>query len=165
MAALAVIKNDTFLRVQFSKEEYGDYHWFWLRHNCNCAGLCTHEKTGEKILNGSRVLISVKPISVELLEPEKNILKIVWGHSLVDEPETTQHTSLYSVEFLKQNAYALNRVEVPPPPGDLSLIEIDFTKYSYEQYLKECAVRIKQYGAIVIRNRGLDTEEIMFVPS
>jgi len=102
-----------------------------------------------------------------------NELEVDWD-SVGDLPS---HKSTYPLSFLFENSYSWNRVEVPPPPSDLSLVEIDFKelkeKYpstseeqplsseGMNQYRHACGRKLQEYGCIVVRNRGLDTEEII----
>jgi hypothetical protein len=157
-----------FLRAYFLKKEeqepfYSDYHWFWLRHNCSCRPHCCHEQTGERLLDSSELRLDSQPLSAEIT-PTTGDLHVSWGPSLLGEDQTARHESTYTPSFLISNAYSINRKDIPPPPGDLSKVEIDyntFTSETHAQYLREMGARLNQFGVVVIRNRGMDTEAIM----
>jgi len=79
------------------------------------------------------------------------------------------------LSWLLAHAYAKNHSHVNPPSNDIGQLEIDFqqikaiAKTQQEMmvlYRKECYTRLIRYGAVLTRNRGLDTEEIIrdFLP-
>lgn len=164
-----VEQQPRFLRAYFTKQEdgkttefYADYHWFWLRHNCTCRPQCCHEITGERLIDSSELLLTAQPISVE--KDEDNQVKVHWGPSMIGEPESARHESVYTSSFLVDNAYSINRTTVLPPPSDLSLVELDYRNYTtetHDQYLLEVGKRLKEFGVVVVKNRGLDTEAII----
>jgi gamma-butyrobetaine dioxygenase/trimethyllysine dioxygenase len=116
--------------------------------------------------------LDVKPTNISV---DGETLSIKWERSTTENENP--HKSEYEASWLRQWAYALNRVEVQPIPNDVSLLEIDFKglqeKYpseggdlplsseGYRIYLSQIYDRITKHGAVVIRNRGLDTEAII----
>jgi len=140
-----------------------------LRHNCNCLKGCRHPKTGERVIDSTQVPLDTVAKSAAIVE-ETNTLHLVWA----DGHETT-----YDEAFLQSNMYAKNRHVITPIPNDNSNVEIDYkqllAKYpsaaSADQLSEEgqlafrniCNEKLVKYGAIVVRNRGLDAESIMYV--
>ena len=55
--AAAADVRDTCLRVRFSDGAHADFHYFWLRHHCDC---CRHPQTGERTLCSSQVYDNVR---------------------------------------------------------------------------------------------------------
>ncbi|KAL1924348.1 uncharacterized protein VTP21DRAFT_7383 [Calcarisporiella thermophila] len=161
---------DNFLRVRLDssdvENEGVDFHFFWLRHNCPCFVGCRHPKSGERILSLSSVPLSIKPASVAF-SPSNDELIITWNES---DPNGNQHVSTYTLEWLKEHAYAATR-EKTALPADLNRVELDYRDFAkhgenldgeaLKKYRLECGLRLKIYGLVVVRNRGLDTEGII----
>ena len=139
---------------------YSDFHYFWLRHNCNNVPLSRHPLTNERIIDSSEIPLDIQPKSVTVVESgTRPVLSIVWQND---------HVTEFDEEFLFTYKYAPNRRDVvPPPPNDVSQIEVDFSKLEggdlekRNQLVRECLERVKRDGAVVVRNRGEDTEQIM----
>lgn len=60
-----------------------NYHYIWLRHNCDCIGTetgCRHSQTKERILNLTTIPFDICPSDVSV---DSDMLKIKWstGHS------------------------------------------------------------------------------------
>jgi len=150
--------HDNFLRLQLNEGSNEansfDFHYFWLRHNCNCQPHCRHPKTGERIIDSSEVPLSISPSSITVGHDNK--ITIVW--------KGDSHRTEFDLDWLKQHSYATNRhSKVAPPPADLSTVQLHYGRNgtTHEDYLKHCAKSLKHYGVVVVRNRGMDTEEIM----
>ncbi len=112
-----VISNhEEWLRIHFDEgiARHADYHWFWLRHQCNED---RHPRTGERTLDGSDVPLGIRPRDVRLDELGQNVL-ITW-----DEPSGRQ--SRYALQWLREHAYAWNREAAPPPPSNAARITVD----------------------------------------
>ncbi|KAL6054272.1 putative Gamma-butyrobetaine hydroxylase [Balamuthia mandrillaris] len=160
-----------------------DYHYFWLRHNCNCTSGCRHPQTGERLVDGSEVPLDIAPLSVSLVPPTNNssvstsslssssslsnttFLHIVWN-------DHQKHESWYPLDWLDQHAYGRRPVDRvhPPPASELSKVEFDFRTITsptateakaLESYLRKCGQILADYGLVIVRNRGLDTEAII----
>lgn len=161
--ALSFELNDNFLRFYVKEEgldinaepQSFDYHYFWLRHNCDCKPHCRHAKTGERIVDSSEIPMSITPSSVSI-DPIDKKIKIVW--------KGDYHQTEYEWDWLKKHSYGRNRhATSAPPPADLSAVELQYRSNgtTHEDYLKHCARSLKQFGLVVVRNRGMDTEDIM----
>ncbi len=105
--------REPFLRVHFADGAHADFHYFWLRHNCDC---CRHPQTGERTLCSSEVPMDLRPASVTP-SADGSAVSILW-----DEPSA--HRSDYRLDWLREHAYALNREDVAPPASDVSQIEM-----------------------------------------
>ncbi|CAF2996834.1 unnamed protein product [Rotaria sp. Silwood2] len=153
---LHVEKRKDHLRL-IDKNDTMDFHYIWLRHNCHEIGKSIHPKTGERIVDCAEIPSTIEPEHVELID-NKQKLKIVWSKD---------HTTLFDLTYLVANAYGKNRIEAKKPEAKLEDIELIYNKNQYETYLNNCAERLKKFGVVVVRQRGLDTEELIqdFLPS
>ncbi len=133
------------------KKDTMDFHYIWLRHNCPEIGASIHPKTRERIIDCAEIPSTIEPEHVELIDNEKK-LKIVWSKD---------YTSLFDVSFLLANAYGKNRIEAKKPDAKVEDIEFIYDKNQCETYARNCYERLKKFGLVVVRQRGLDTEEIM----
>ncbi|CAF0990009.1 unnamed protein product [Adineta steineri] len=153
---LHVEKHKDYLRL-INKNDTMDFHYIWLRHNCPTIGISIHPKTNERIVDCAAIPSEIKPEHVELVENEKK-LKITWSKD---------HASLFDLAFLTSNAYGKNRLETKKPQTKIEDIELIYDeKNQHETYLANCYERLKKYGLVVVRQRGLDTEDIIkdFLP-
>jgi len=111
----AIEAHDDHLRVHFGAAAgHADFHWFWLRHNCDC---CRHPVTGERTLCSSQVPLEIRPIAVELGSSEGGpVVAIRWN-----APD--HHRSTFAVEWLREAMALYERAEaVRPPHNDDSLL-------------------------------------------
>ena len=102
-----------FLRIRAHGErgEHLDFHWFWLRHNCDC---CRHPQTRERTLCSSSVALGLRPSRVTA-SPAGDAVEIEWD-------EAGGHRSVYAIAWLERHAYARGHDAVAPPPGDDSMV-------------------------------------------
>ena len=129
-----------------------DFHWFWLYHNCS---LWLHPVTKERIIDVPDIPLDIKPRRVELFGSS---IRVVWP---------AQRVSDYPIPWLLENSYAMNHRSASPPANDVSLLEVDYelvhsqSTHPEREYARLLAERINKYGAVVVRNRGTDTESII----
>jgi len=153
------LKSQRFLHVERHKDHLRlidnndtmDFHYIWLRHNCPNIGKSIHPKTGERIVDCAEIPLTIKPEHVELIDNEQK-LQIIWSKD---------HISLFDLSFLLENTYGKNRIEAKKPHAKIEDIELIYDKNQYETYLQNCYERLKKFGLVVVRQRGLDTEAIM----
>jgi hypothetical protein len=62
---LNVEKLGNFARITFSNGSFSDFHYFWLRHNCDSS---RHSQTREKTLCSSRVPLSTTPTKTAIVD-------------------------------------------------------------------------------------------------
>jgi hypothetical protein len=148
---LHVEKRKDHLRLIDKNNDAIDFHYIWLRHNCPNIGKSIHPKTGERIVDCAEIPLTIEPEHVELIDKEDK-LKIIWSKD---------HISLFDLSFLLSNSYGKNRIEAKKPHAKLEDIEFIYNQNQHEIYLKNCYERLKQFGLVVVRQRGLDTEAIM----
>lgn len=167
-----------YLRVSTSSSlcHSSDYHYFWLRHNCNCTLGCRHPLTKERVIDSSEVALNIRPDHVQVTEEQ---LVVHWQKG---ENDNEEHLSEYSWEWLEEHAYAKNYNFVSPIPNQVENVQIDYKDFLVKfggdgtdgltdegqlEYRRECGRILKSYGLIIVRNRGLDTEQIIndFLPS
>jgi len=142
-----------FLRVRPHGEpgESLDFHWFWLRHNCDC---CRHPQTRERTLCSSSVPLDLRPLRVAA-SAAGDAVEIDW-----DEPGG--HASRYPLAWLERHAYARGHAPVPPPPGDASVLERRLATPAGVARLRElCMAPLTEHGAVVVRGAGDDTERLI----
>lgn len=143
-------RNSNYLRIIDGNDKM-DFHYIWLKHNCSTVGHSIHPKTGERIVDCALIPATIQPQNVEWLENDKK-LKISWSND---------HQSFYNLCFLRNHAYGKNRVQQVKPCGKVGDIELIYNAESYPKYLADCYERLKKFGLVVVRERGMDTEEIM----
>lgn len=147
-----VEKRSGYVRL-FKENDTMDFHYVWLRHNCPDIGKSVHPKTGERIIDCAEIPLDIQPEQVQLIDNEQK-LQIVWSKD---------HTSLYDLSFLLANNYGKNRKEFAKPLAKINDVEIIYDKTQENAaYLKKCHDVLKKFGLIVVRQRGLDTEAIMY---
>jgi hypothetical protein len=87
------------------------------------------------------------------------VLYLVWPQQKISE---------FHVDWLVNHSYSLNRVTVDPPSNDVSLLEVDYAEVNdnKHEYNARVLERLSKYGAVVVRGRGEDTEDLIrdFVP-
>jgi gamma-butyrobetaine dioxygenase len=144
---------DDFLRVHFAAEEsprHADFHWFWLRHN---SELDRHPVTHERIVCSSELPLEIRPRLVRLTG-DATALDIDWGD------RSDGQVSRYAARWLRDNAYAADRVPAPAPPSDSGSITVEASRL--EEPLGRFAVRaLQRSGAVVVRGFGTDTEALI----
>lgn len=148
------------LRVHFADGQHADFHYFWLRHNCEC---CRHPLTRERTLCPSDVPLDIRPLSVEY-DANSAAVSILWASGAQEgvPTGTLPHRSAYPLQWLAANAYAMNRAAVPPPPSDVASLEIDRAALPSAAHLAElCLARIAGRGGVLVRNAGMDTEALI----
>jgi gamma-butyrobetaine dioxygenase/trimethyllysine dioxygenase len=150
--ALAVERYPNWMRVIFSSapKDHADYHYQWLRHNCEVD---RHPTTKERIICPSDVPDSIVPKSVRVTDADS--VEVVW-----DGPAPNR-TSTYTSEWLKKFAYAQGRELVPPPPNDVPRITINAQGEKLEDVVRRCIAMVRAEGIAVVRGAGLETESII----
>jgi gamma-butyrobetaine dioxygenase/trimethyllysine dioxygenase len=152
IAAARIDAHDDFLRVYFAGRDHADFHYFWLRHNCDC---CRHPVTRERVICSSDVPLDIRPLAVEY-DAASSAVRVVWPHG-----EQT-HRSEYPLQWLQANAYAADRLDVSLPPSDIGRLEVDAASLPASARLADiCLECISGYGAVVVRNAGTDTEALI----
>lgn len=149
-AAARVDAREDFVRVHFADGDHADFHYFWLRHNCDC---CRHPVTRERIICSSDVPLDLRPLSVQHDAASPSV-RITWPQ------DGGEHVSVYPLEWLRTHAYAAGRVDVALPPRDVSGLEVDRRALS-APLSETCLERIRRYGAVVVRDAGEDTEGLI----
>jgi len=144
--------RDGFLRVHFaaagvSEPAHADFHWFWLRHWCDC---CRHPATGERTLCAAKVPLDLRPVSVQP-SADGEAVEIVWPDA------AGAHRSCYRLDWLRAHAYAPDREEVPPPASDLARIEVA----PGPALAARCLEVVRARGACFVRGFGPDTEALI----
>ncbi|KAL9651266.1 hypothetical protein ABK040_006267 [Willaertia magna] len=146
---------------------YSDFHYFWLRHNCQCIPHCKHPLTKERIIDSSEISLSIQPKEITILSKNgnddnsynnnENILKIIWNTN-------DNHITELSERFLFENKYSINRLNEIKVLNDLSLVEIDYQQQQYKgdnEFILECLQRVKRDGCVIVRNYGTETEQLI----
>jgi gamma-butyrobetaine dioxygenase/trimethyllysine dioxygenase len=136
-----------FLRLRWG-DETADFHYFWLRHNCDC---CRHPLTRERTLCSSSVPLDLRPVGVR---GDGTGLHILWP----DEGDT--HASHYPYAWLRQHAYGRESDAVEPPSSDLAPLEIRALPEGRPLHAA-CIDVVRRHGAAIVRGAGLDTEALI----
>jgi alpha-ketoglutarate-dependent taurine dioxygenase len=120
-----------------------DYHFRWLRHNCDVD---RHPQTGERIVDSSELPDDLR---VEHAAVAGGELHVRWAHD--------GRTSVYTLEWLAEHAYALDREEPPAPLSDVSVIEVDGRGLDLEAQVGAALARLHAHGVAVVRRDPADT--------
>ncbi|KAJ1905530.1 hypothetical protein LPJ81_001873 [Coemansia sp. IMI 209127] len=189
MSVQVELKPD-WARIAFPSTEpngepaFADFHYFWLRHNCPCLNGCRHTATKERLIDAAVIPLEIRPLraSVES-NPEDNAPAVVFVWEPISTKDDTgelvspagekEHVSIFPVQWLRENAYSLSRERVHElPPHDAALVTIDYNDYAPEygslsdsnsiKYKATLFEKLSKYGVAVIRNRGDNTEDIVY---
>jgi gamma-butyrobetaine dioxygenase/trimethyllysine dioxygenase len=128
--------REGYLRVHFTRG-HADFHYRWLRHNCDQD---RHPVTRERTSCSSELPDDVRATAAEIAE---DALCVTWAHD--------GRTSRYALGWLEEHAYARDRAEVPPPPSEVALFEIDGRDRDVAIVIEEAVRRVAERGAAVVR--------------
>jgi alpha-ketoglutarate-dependent taurine dioxygenase len=135
--------EDGWLRVRFnSQQRFADYHFRWLRHNCD---LDRHPTTGERIIDSSEL---PERLDVRRAVIEGEQLIVHWAHD--------DRISAYPMSWLEANAYAENREQAPAPPSDVAAITLDGEGLSIDAKVNRARALLSRHGAAVVRRSSTD---------
>jgi gamma-butyrobetaine dioxygenase/trimethyllysine dioxygenase len=147
--------HEGWLRVHFGPpaSTHADYHDRWLRHGCDGD---RHPTTRERIVCSSELPPDVAPQSVSI-GPEGRTLRVLWKEG------DGGRRSEYPAAWLWEHAYAVGRVDVPPPPSDPASLEVDARRVggAASHLMDVCRERVSRLGAVVVRGHGADTEALI----
>jgi gamma-butyrobetaine dioxygenase/trimethyllysine dioxygenase len=142
--------HDGWLRVRFAGRGHADFHFRWLRHNCDRD---LHPLTRERVLCSSEL-----PDRLEIAQAriDGDALVIRWAHA---EPRDGRdgRESRFALAWLEEHAYARDRVAAPPPPGDLARIELDGLGLSLGERVRRALANLDAHGAAVVRRGASET--------
>lgn len=136
--AVEIAVRDRYLRLT-ADGWAGDFHLRWLRHNCDRD---RHPVTGERVVDSSQL---PDELAVAGAAIAGDALEITWAHD--------RRVSSYPLPWLERHAYARDRVEVPPPPADVALLELD-ARAPLPAVIDAALVRVRERGAVVLRAHG-----------
>lgn len=124
------------LRVPLGDGEHADFHHRWLRHHCDRE---RHPQTGERTRCSSELPDDITPRRAALVD---DLLEVKWSDG---------HTSRYPLAWLRDHAYARNRVDVPPPSSDLARL-LTTPDLPLAAQIHEALARVHEHGAAVVRH-------------
>lgn len=135
--------HDDWLRVSLGAGEHGDFHFRWLRHNCDCD---RHPITRERTLCSSELPDELRPADVARTD---EALLVRWPDG---------HASRYPIAWLREHAYALDRPVVARPLANRSAIEF-IAEPALADTIALALARVHEHGAAVVRRRPEDPSE------
>jgi alpha-ketoglutarate-dependent taurine dioxygenase len=133
--------HDDWLRVSLGSGEHADFHFRWLRHNCDCD---RHPLTHERTLCSSELPDDLRASEVSLAD---QTLFVRWFDG---------HESRYPIAWLREHAYAIDRPAVPPPLADVARVEFSAAGRSIAEIVALALDRVRQHGAAVVRRNAAD---------
>ncbi|KAI9501007.1 hypothetical protein GGI25_003071 [Coemansia spiralis] len=163
--------------------KFADFHYFWLRHNCPCLNGCRHPTTKERLIDAAIIPLEIRPLRavVTTTAEDSDVPAVAFFWNPISTKDDTgklvasnekEHVSLFPLQWLRDNSYSFDRSNTHElPPHDASLVTIDYKNYApvpgasdeisilYKAALFD---RLSKYGVAVIRNRGKNTEEIIY---
>ncbi|KAI9193713.1 Trimethyllysine dioxygenase [Polychytrium aggregatum] len=143
----AVVSSDTKsqVTVAYPDGKSTSFHGIWLRDHCRCPQ-CFHPITKQRLSDTGEFPLDIKPQSIEIVGDKD--LRIVWP--------STQHESVFSLEWLRQHSYWPNIGTARPAIREKILWNAEtantFPRVSYEsimagdQGLAEWLRNIDVYG-------------------
>ncbi|KAJ1835717.1 hypothetical protein IWW55_001956 [Coemansia sp. RSA 2706] len=196
MAAQIELKPD-WVRVVFSEVVGGikaaDFHYFWLRHNCPCLSGCRHPSTHERLIDAAVIPLDIRPLRAVVttaVGSDEPAIALFWAPiatkndvGVLELPNEKEHVSVFPVDWLRANAYAVNREQTHDlPPHSADLVTVDYQELARQYaspenstdtnikltaagatlYKAQLFDKLSKYGVAVIRNRGHDTEDIIY---
>ena len=135
--------RDGFVRI-LEGGRSADFHLRWLRHNCDQD---RHAQTNERIVDSADLPDQLAVIAADI---DGDALRIEWLHD--------RRVSSYSLAWLHEHAYAVDRSYVEPPSSDVTRLEIARGGRSIAELVPAIIERIDREGAVVVRGRGADPE-------
>jgi gamma-butyrobetaine dioxygenase len=121
--------EDNTLNVKWDNGENSNYHFLWLRDNCDCNE-CVTSLSKEQVFEICDVPFEIKPSSVEL--SSDNMINITWDYEA--------HQSSYHPGWLKEHCYSVKAREkryIAPKIWDKQVIEKDLPIYQYESVMND----------------------------
>ena len=129
---------DGWLRLEFGPGRgHADFHLRWLRHNCD---LDRHPQTRERLVESCELPDDLVATAAEI---DGSHLLVTWAHD--------GRRSVYSLDWLAEHAYARDRVAVPPPPSDVSALELTWGAEPAGDIVAAALSRLAERGAAVVR--------------
>jgi alpha-ketoglutarate-dependent taurine dioxygenase len=128
---------DGWVRVRLPTGHAADFHARWLRHNDN---LDRHPQTGERTVDSSELPDNLAIRAVSLA-----------GDTLTVQWHEESRISYFKLDWLAEHAYALDRALPPPPPSDVSSIEIDAASGDPSTYVQPVLACLRARGAAIVR--------------
>lgn len=136
---------------QGHQEDYGDFHFRWLRHQCDQD---RHPQTGERIVDSVDIPTDVRPLEAHIAGDE---LVVRWARE--------DRTSRYPLSFLKAHAYGRNRQGAPPPPSDVGAVTVtmgtdDAGQPLFDAAIDEALARLDRHGVAVVRHPRVGDRQV-----
>jgi gamma-butyrobetaine dioxygenase len=129
--------HDDFVRVFIPPpDHHADFHLRWLRHNCD---LDRHPTTGERLIDSAELPDDLAIVQAEIVD---DVLRVTWAHD--------RRVSRFPLAWLQRHAYAIDRVATPPPPSNVTALEIDGAR-GPDAVAGEVLARLASHGAAVVR--------------
>ena len=152
--------NASTLQLPLDSNPEAEFHYVWLRDNCNCNECC-HSDTKERILVSADIPLDIAASSASLDEQK---LKVRWNQS--------NHVSVYDLSWLSQHDYSQGSfTDDPATSGFMPRVwgrefESSIPTFQYrELYQSDAALRawcesIRDYGLTIIRGAPSNEGEI-----
>ncbi len=126
------------LRVAFGDGDHADFHYRWLRHNCDRE---RHPQTGERTRCSSELADEPSPQRAALTD---DALEIDWA------PDG--HPSRYPLAWLRAHAYAPGRVAPPLPSSELAPLLLSARGLPLADQVRAALALVRTRGAAVVRH-------------
>lgn len=130
-----VFFDEKTLKVKWDNGEESEYHFLWLRDNCDCDE-CVTSLSKEQVFEICDVPLDIKPISVEL--GSDNMINIVWDYE--------EHKSSFHPAWLKEHCYSENSRQnriIKPKIWDKNIIDKELAVYEYEDIMNDDKVLLE----------------------
>ncbi|CAN5925155.1 hypothetical protein BH11MYX4_BH11MYX4_58270 [soil metagenome] len=128
--------HDRWLRLRFEDRGHADFHYRWLRHNCDQD---LHPTTRERMLCSSELPDDLRATAASVSD---GTLLVTWSHG--------DRTSRYPLRWLEENAYARGRAE-QPVPSDVAALTVDGHGATLALRATRALAKLAAHGAAVVR--------------
>lgn len=129
--------HDGWLRVRLRNDHHADFHFRWLRHNCDRD---RHPLTGERTIDSSDL---PDLLGIEDARVEADDLVVRWAHD--------GRESRYALAWLEEHAYALDRRAPSAAPPDVAMIEVQRTEHELAPAIERAVDLLGTHGAAIVR--------------
>lgn len=136
--------HDGWLRVCFGTGGgHADYHFRWLRHNCDVD---RHPTTRERTVDSSDLPDRLHATRAAV---EGGELRVEWAHD--------GRESRYSLDWLREHAYAEGRESPPAPISDVAAVTVDGPGLDVGARAAAALERLRAHGVAVVRRDPADS--------
>jgi len=139
--------QDDWLRVAFDPKRHADFHFRWLRHNCDVD---RHPVTAERTVCSSDLPDDLR-VTEARIDNENQELVVRWAHDARE--------SRYLLSWLDEHAYARDRVAPERPLSDVVRVTVRGDTLDVASVVARAIALVRSEGAAVVRRPSAKPED------